>query len=297
MRCDNLAERRCALEDLRAVIIAARGVTLGSDLISALCQNNTVILHCDEKYCPCGITAPLSHTTRTETLKRQCMLDSALHRRLWGRIVTDKVNNQARVLQLLGCDIGIPRKSAASIPDEAASARFYWRLFFRCLQMPDEIRDRDCGSAPNNMLNYGYAVLSALVHRAVVAHGLLPEIGFHHQPSFAGYPLVYDLMEPFRPFVDIILAGFIASGKGDSTTRFRAWCKTIASALLDIRVKTPRGFQKLLYALDIYVEDIAGCLTENSITSYWSPELEKQSFQNGLDHDHVRSAGDDGGGA
>ena len=104
MRGENLAERCCALEDLRAVIIAARGVTLGSDLIRALCQNYTVILHCDEKYCPCGITAPLSHTTRTESLKYQCALDSALHRRLWARIVTDKVNNQIKVLQLLGAD-------------------------------------------------------------------------------------------------------------------------------------------------------------------------------------------------
>ena len=297
MRGENPAERRCALEDLRAVIIAARGVTLGSNLIRALCQNDTVILHCDEKYCPCGITVPLSHTTRTESLKHLCALDSALHRRLWARIVTDKVHNQIKVLQLLGADARIPRKSGATIPDEAAAARYYWRQYFRCLQMPDEIRDRGNGSPVNDMLNYGYAVLTALVHRAVVAHGLLPEIGFHHRPSFAGYPLVYDLMEPFRPFVDVILAGFIASGEEDGETQFRAWCKTIATALLDIRVKTPRGFQKLLYALDIYVEDIAGCLTENSIESYWSPELEKQSFQNGLDHDHVRSAGNDGGGA
>lgn len=296
MRCDGAGERSCALEDLRAVVIAARGVSLSSDLVSALCRNNTVILHCDEKYCPCGVTAPLAHTTRAEVLKHQCALNSASHRRLWERIVTDKVENQARALQLLGAAFGIPRKSGATVPDESAAARFYWKSYFQHLQMPEEVRDRDNGTPINNMLNYGYAVLSALVHRSVVAHGMLPEIGFHHQPHFAGYPLVYDLMEPFRPFVDVMLAGFWSVCEDNGERRFRAWCKAVAQALLDIRLETPCGKLKLLYALDVYAESIAGCLEENSIRSYWSPILEKQSFQNGLDHDDVRSAGDDGGG-
>lgn len=297
MRCEGADERSCTLEDLRAVVIAARGVSFGSNLVSALCKNDTVILHCDEKYCPCGVTAPLSHTTRTELLKRQCALDSALHRRLWERIVTGKVGNQARVLQLLGTASGIPRRSGATVPDEAAAARFYWRSYFLGLQMPDETRDRDSGTPVNNMLNYGYAVLSALVHRAVVAHGMLPEIGVHHQPHFAGYPLVYDLMEPFRPFVDVMLACFWAACEEEGDQRFRAWCKVVAEALLDIRLETPRGKLKLLYALDVYVEAVTRCLEDNTVGSYWSPILEKQSFQNGLDHDDVRSAGDDGGGA
>ena len=286
-------EKRCALEDLRAVIIAARGVSFSSDILSALCRNGTVILHCDDKYCPCGVTAPLAHTTRGTALVRQCALDSALHHRLWEKISADKVDNQSRVLRLLDIAEVIPRRAGGGSPDEAAAARFYWPRYFAAIGSPDERRDRHGDTSGNHMLNYGYAVLTALVHRAIAGHGLLPEIGFHHLPSFAGFPLVYDLMEPFRPFVDFILADFVRGS--DGFPDFSAWCKTIARALLEVRVTTPRGVLKLLYAVDAYVETIAGCLEKNSAGTYWSPILEEQSFQNGLDHDDVRSAGDDGG--
>ena len=286
-------EKRCALEDLRALIVAARGVSFSGDVLSVLCRNGTVVLHCDDKYCPCGVTAPLTHTVRNEVLLRQCKLDSSLHRRLWEKIVTDKVDNQSRVLNLLGVPEFIPRSAGADVPDESVAARFYWPRYFAAIGCPNGKRDRNLGDPANQMLNYGYAVLMAMVHRAVAGHGLLPEIGFHHLPSFAGFPLVYDLMEPFRPFMDFILAGFMEE-HGDKAD-FAAWCKTVSRALLQVCVSTPRGVLRLIYALDVFVEGIAGCLEENSQRAYWSPILEKQSFQNGLDHDDVRSAGDDGG--
>ena len=55
---------------------------------------------------------------------------------------------------------------------------------------------------PNNLLNYGYAILRAVVARALVTSGLLPTLGIHHHNRYNAYCLADDIMEPYRPYVD-----------------------------------------------------------------------------------------------
>ncbi len=288
MRTPQGDEKRRALEDLRAIIIAARGLSFSSDLLEALCSNGTVVLLCNERYCPCGIVAPLTHVVQTESVVQQCKIGSILHSRLWNRIVADKIENQANILRLFEISSGFPRPIGKRNYEEATAARYYWRKFFESLGVPSEIRDQERNTPINNMLNYGYAVLSALIHRSIVGHGLLPEIGFHHALRFAGYPLVYDLMEPFRPMVDYLLLLFLRGRAGfEDEKLFEAWCRNVATGLLQIVLKTPQQPMKLLYAIDQYIAMIADCLKTNKITPYWSPVLEKQSIQNGMDHNNV----------
>ncbi len=93
--------------------------------------------------------------------------------------------------------------------DEANCAKRYWQLFFPAIGWSATKRDRKEDTAPNQMLNYGYAVLSALCHRSLIVHVLLPQLGVHHKPRYRSDPLVYDLMEPFRPAVELMLAEFM----------------------------------------------------------------------------------------
>jgi CRISPR-associated protein Cas1 len=82
---------------------------------------------------------------------------------------------------------------------EARAAVYYWKSLFG--HIPGFIRDRE-GTAPNNLLNYGYAILRAVVARSLVASGLLPTFGIHHHNRYNAYCLADDIMEPYRPYVD-----------------------------------------------------------------------------------------------
>lgn len=72
----------------------------------------------------------------------------------------------------------------------------------------------------NALLNYGYALLESACRSAIVAVGLLPEIGFLHEVAPSKMPLAYDLQEPFRWLVDLSVLEVIRDGKLDRKADF-----------------------------------------------------------------------------
>ena len=101
---------------------------------------------------------------------------------------------------------------------EARAAVYYWKSLFS--HIPGFIRDRE-GIAPNNLLNYGYAILRAVVARSLVASGLLPTLGIHHHNRYNAYCLADDIMEPYRPFVDRKVYEYYQSGKTEVDKQFK----------------------------------------------------------------------------
>ena len=120
--------------------------------------------------------------------------------------------------------------------DEANCARRYWQLYFPSIGWSAAKRDRKDDTAPNQMLNYGYAVLAALCHRSLIVHGLLPQLGVHHKPRYRSDPLVYDLMEPFRPAVELMLAEFMLT----PDISMKPWAKKVGTELRERRVQAWR---------------------------------------------------------
>ncbi len=291
MRHGEDEEKRLPLEDVLAVVIAAKGVTFSSNLLSELAGANAVVLHCSERYLPVAMTAPLAHVIRPELVENQANRDLELHRRLWRRVIRDKVANQSAVLAAFGRSApGVQRELAcAGEPDEASAARAYWRVFFELAGEPGSSRDQGSGTPVNGMLNYGYAVLQAIVHRSIVAHGMIPVLGFRHASNYGGDPLVYDLMEPFRPFADLLLIRFLLSPSHETgEALFRLWAKHVASSLVNVRLAVPeRGRLKLLNGIDSFISNIANCVAEKSVGKYWEVELETEPLQDGLDNGDV----------
>jgi len=113
----------------------------------------------------------------------------------------------------------------------------------------------------NKLLNYGYAVIGAIVHRSIVAHGMLSAVGIHHKSRFKGDPLVYDLVEPLRPFCDLFLEKLF-SEKG--TIEPEEWVRTLASGLVSLSVPVGSKSVKLVYAIDRYVASVADCFSHRS---------------------------------
>ena len=138
--------------------------------------------------------------------------------------------------------------------DEGVMARKYFTSYFRSLGALRQNRSRRHDGWLNDMLNYGYAVLLALVHRSTVIHGLLPGIGIHHKPRYRATPLAYDLMEPFRPLVDLVAAEFIRHHQEPNMDLF---ARTIGQGLRDLRLVGPNYSLKLLDWIDLTVRSFA----------------------------------------
>lgn len=277
------AARSLPIEDLRAVIIAARGVALSSNLISSLAANDTIILHCDDHYQPVAWTVPHPRTTRAEVLRHQINLSPARQARLWNQIIRAKVRNQATLLREINNDSNAMEHFLNTTrPNEASAARIYWKLLFRHLNvLPAFAKDESSVSRaqrsvgrPNQCLNYGYAVLSALIHRAVIVFGLLPQLGIHHRYRYRSVPLVYDLMESYRPFVDRFLGQWACADQS-----IEQWPRAVADGLREEKVDTPWGGPvRLLDAIDLTCRQFATCVAASgSRTELFLPALKPKA--------------------
>jgi CRISP-associated protein Cas1 len=266
-----LPEKRMPLEDLRAVVIAARGITLTSSAISGILQHEGILLHCDEHYLPVGVTAPLPRITDTRAYLNQAKQPKVLNRQIWQRLLTHKTANQRSVLaerKLFSAHLDRALESRRI--DEGNCARRYWQLYFPSIGWGGTSRDRKADTPPNRMLNYGYTVLATLCHRALLLHGLSPLLGVQHVARFRSDPLVYDLMEPYRPFVDQLLAEFMSS---EEEITEATWCRAVGTALRDRRVAHPRYSLKLLDALDKSASSLTRCYGQLSPDPLWLPEI------------------------
>ncbi len=269
-RAQDKSERKLPHEDLRAVIIAARGVTLTSNFVSAVLETDGIILHCNESYQPCGVTAPLERVIDQRAFLSQTSRPKRLNERIWQRILRGKTVNQQRVLEhkeLRSPHLELALRSGNI--DEGNCAKRYWQLYFPAIGWTSTKRDRKENTAPNQMLNYGYTVLAALCHRSLIVHGLTTALGVQHATRYRSTPLVFDLMEPFRPVVDMMLAEFMT----EPEVNMRAWSKKVGTDLRERRVSHHRYSLKLMDAIDSSANSLARSYSQMTVEPFWVPEL------------------------
>ena len=204
------------IEDIGVIVLDHKQITITSGVLEAFLENNCAVLTCDSKSMPVGLLLPLhGNTTQNERFRQQLDASLPLSKQLWQQTVKAKIENQAAVLkECTGEEMKCMRVWAANVrsgdPDnqEARAAAYYWKNLFR---IEGFTRDRD-GIPPNNLLNYGYAILRAVVARGLVASGLLPTLGIHHYNRYNAYCLADDIMEPYRPYVDRLVYSIVRQG-------------------------------------------------------------------------------------
>ena len=214
-KCDSLpdsfkkqAEVTKPIEDIGVVVLDYKQITITSGVMEALLENNCAVITCDSHSMPVGLMLPLyGNTTQNERFRHQLDASLPLKKQLWQQTIQAKILNQASVLQ--DCrseEVRCMRVWAKDVrsgdPEnlEGRAAAYYWKYLFG-QHIAGFTRDRD-GVPPNNLLNYGYAILRAIVARALVSSGLLPTLGIHHHNRYNAYCLADDIMEPYRPYVD-----------------------------------------------------------------------------------------------
>jgi CRISPR-associated protein Cas1 len=201
---DTGEKKQRSVEDLGFVVLDHRQITFTQAVIQHLADNNTAVVFCDETHHPTSMLFHLdTHQTQTEHFRAQVEASKPLKKQLWKQTVKKKIRNQATLLDFAGHDndallyMARQVKSGDTTNQEAQAARYYWSYLFG-----DSFMRHRFGDPPNNLLNYGYAILRAGVARALMGSGLLPTLGIHHRNKYNAYCLADDIMEPYRPYVD-----------------------------------------------------------------------------------------------
>lgn len=234
------------IEDLGVVVLDNKQITITSGAMEALLENNCALITCDSKSMPVGLMLPLyGNTTQNERFREQLAASVPLKKQLWQQTVQAKINNQAAALAICtGEKSKCMRVWANDVrsgdPDnlEARAAAYYWRTLFSDLD--GFTRDRE-GIPPNNLLNYGYAILRAIVARGLVASGLLPTLGIHHHNRYNAYCLADDIMEPYRPYVDKLVFDLYQRQRKEVSLTKETKVALLAIPTLDVRISKKRS--------------------------------------------------------
>ena len=199
--------RSIPIEDIGVLILDHQQISITHGLMNALEAHKCALITCSASHMPSSLFLPLdAHSLQSERFQTQIEATLPLKKQLWQQTVRMKIQNQARVLEEVYAQpqanmLAWVKQVRSGDPDnlEARAAAYYWANLFPSL--PKFTRERE-ESAPNALLNYGYALLRAVVARSLVSVGLLPALGIHHHNRYNAYCLADDIMEPYRPYVD-----------------------------------------------------------------------------------------------
>jgi CRISPR-associated protein Cas1 len=126
--------------------------------------------------------------------------------------------------------------------------------------MGDSFRRDPGGMPPNGLLNYGYTILRSAVARSIVASGLHPSLGIHHSNDRNAFRLADDLIEPFRPFVDLAVKKLIDQQLVDVNRETKA----LLAKVLYRDMTTSAGTETLWGTIQTLVHSYVRCLKGES---------------------------------
>ncbi len=252
-------ERSVPIEDLGFVVFEHPHISFTQSVMQLLAENNTAVVFCDARYHPSSMLLHLdTNTVQAELFRHQVAASQPLKKNLWKQTVQAKIKNQARLIDLLGRQ-GEPLHymsgrvlSGDSSGQEARAAKVYWQKLF-----PDGFTRERFGAAPNPALNYGYAILRAAVARALAGSGLLATLGIHHRNKYNAFALADDIMEPYRPYVDMAVVEM--ENRGLDTGELGKDEKAFLLQLLSSDVHIGKQKRPLMNALSQTTASLARC--------------------------------------
>lgn len=263
-------ESSVPIEDIGFVIIENNQVYISIQVINALAENNAAVVFCNERHLPFSMNLPLDcNTIQNQLFTAQIEASLPAKKKCWKQIIEQKIKNQAKVLEKYKINsIKLKQyasdvKSGDSTNREAMAAKLYWDLLIDDVAW---VRTR-YGAYPNNLLNYGYAILRAATARALIGSGLLPTLGIHHYNKYDAYALADDMMEPYRPYIDdeIIEYMKLSEETEELTTEFKKKILTVLTRDVEIGKVT----RPLMIALTI---------TSSSLAKFFSGDAENLSL-------------------
>ncbi len=253
---------RVPLDDIIAVIANAHGLTFSKNLLVALAERKVPFVFCGSNQMPVGYIQPASsHHEQAGRMADQATATLPMKKRLWAEIVRSKIEQQADALLSVNSEAGafalLARKVRSGDPDniEAQAARRYWPLMFGL-----QFRRRHDADGANALLNYGYAILRSGAARAVMAAGLHPSFALAHINRSNAFGLVDDLMEPFRPQIDLLVRELTDQGVNEVTSEVK---RTLAG-VLTTDMMSDRGAAPVFVCMERLAFSIAQCFAKEA---------------------------------
>jgi CRISPR-associated protein Cas1 len=257
-------EKKAHIEDIGVLILDNSQITLTQPVLNALLANNVAVLTCDAKHLPLGLFLNLNgHHKQQEHWHTQVAVSDAKKARLWKQLIKSKITNQATLMEGLGYEVNNMRYWANQVSNgdpenyEARAAAFYWKFVFT-----DYVSNFKRGryeADPNHFLNYGYAILRAVVARSLVASGLLPAFGIHHRNSYNAYCLADDVMEPYRPLVDSLVLELLQEGLGFEELTPAVKLRLLQIPVIDVAINKKQS--PLMLAVQQTTASVYACYT------------------------------------
>ena len=255
------AQATIPIEDIGVVILDDQQVIITQALMSGLLDNNVALITCDKTHHPTGLMLNLAgNTLQSAKFKAQLEAGQPLIKQLWQQTIKAKIANQASVLKSQGKEAANMMKWSHDVksgdPDntEARAAAYYWKNVFP--EINGFRRERE-GIPPNNLLNYTYAILRAIIARSLVGSGLLPIMGIHHRNQYNHYCLADDIMEPYRPFADALVVEIIRNGEDFSELTPSVKRQLLGIATVDVVFEDERS--PLMIAAQRTTASLARC--------------------------------------
>ncbi len=251
---------RVPFEDIAVIVLHHREITITHPVLSACAEYGIGLFSTGDNHQPNGIFLPyLAHSRATRMMRLQLAIDRPLAKRTWAEIVRAKISNQARCLKFTHAltqlarveDLeSLARRIRSGDPDnlEAQASAIYFRALFGANF------DRAQGVWTNAALDYGYSIFRGAIARGLVAHGFMPSIGLFHRNEQNSFNLADDVIEPFRPIVDLHVAKMRPA---DDSIPLAPAHKADLIALLNIDVRMPRGVMAALSAIEHSIESLA----------------------------------------
>lgn len=256
---------RVPIEDIGFIVLEHPQITLTNRLIELLIKNKTAIVTCDAQHLPCSILQPLvGHSEQTERYRHQINASLPLKKNLWQQTVAAKIENQAKHLQMRGANYkklerwSTEVKSGDTTNIEGVAASYYFQRIFPI----DGFTRHAKGETPNNLLNYGYAILRAITARAIISSGMLPSIGIFHSNKYNAFTLADDIMEPYRPFVDQMVYEIITKYEDTSILDTKLKAELLKIPVMDVEIDNK--LSPLMHALSRTTNSLYECFEGSS---------------------------------
>lgn len=205
---EDKTRKECPIGELAYLILEHTHITISQALLTALAHAKVAVITCNAGHLPHALMLPLAgHYLQSERTRCQVSLTEKQKEHFWDQIIQAKIQNQVAVLKKTnkGGSTYLQRLLNKNEPNnsdakETIAARWYWDKLFGT-----DFRRERYGGPPNAALNYGYALIRTATARALVCQGLILSLGFHHHNRYNPFCLVDDMMEPYRPFVDLFV--------------------------------------------------------------------------------------------
>ncbi len=264
------------IDDISVIILEVHQVTITSALMSRLTESNIVLFTCDKTHTPNGVFIPFhQHSRYTQVAHKQIAWTEPFKKRVWQKIVSQKVWNQSRTLEYMGKEkvkqleaYAKNVKSADSSKVESSAARIYFIALFGKFNRRDESDWR------NSALNYSYALIRGAISRSLAAHGFLPAFGLFHHSTLNAFNLSDDIIEPYRAFVDVVVSEHYENFIELPDTRFLPEHKVELYQLFTMKTMIDDVSTTLLNSIEVCVTSLMNATIAKDVGLLKLPSLD-----------------------